>query len=56
MTASIGLIEVGISIFKLLKYLSYVKSDFDRGCGRLHGLMRASMQGSLAVNVAVRFK
>ena len=38
------------------KYLSHVTSDFDQGCGRLHGLMRASRQGSLAVVAAVRFK
>ena len=35
---------------------SYVTSDFDQGCGRLHGLIRTCMPVSLAFNAAVCFK
>ena len=40
MVASNGLIEVRIFIFELHE-LSYLISDFDRICGRLHGLISA---------------
>ena len=35
---------------------SYFTSDFDQVCGRLQGLIRACMSGSLAFNVAVPLK
>ena len=49
-----GLIDVRISIFKLLK-LSYFISDFDQVCGRLYGLTRACMSESHVYKVAVPF-
>ena len=55
MAASIGSIDVRISIFKLLK-LSYFISDIDQVCGRLLGLIRACMSDSHAYKVAVPFK
>ena len=55
MAASIGLIDVRILIFKLLK-LSYFISNFDQVCGGLHGLLRTCMSDSHAYEVAVPFK
>ena len=55
MTASIGLIDVRILIFKLL-YLSYFIYDFDQVYGRLHGLIRGCMSDSHAYKVAVPFR
>ena len=55
MVASMGLIDVRILIFKLLK-LSYYISDFDQVCGRLHGLIRDFMSDSHAYEVALPFK
>ena len=36
--------------------MSYFISDFDRVCGRLHGLIRACISESFVFNVAVPFK
>ena len=55
MASSMGLIDVRISIFKLLK-LSYFISDFDRVCGRLYGLTRACISDSHAYKFAVPLK
>ena len=54
MAASNGLIDVRILILKLL-YLSYLMSDFDRGCGKLCGLIRACLSDSHAYKVVVPF-
>ena len=48
-----GLIDVIILLFIAL---SYFISDFDRVCGRLHGLIRACLSDSHACKVAVPFK
>ena len=54
MAASNGLTDVKILIFKLF-FLSYLMSDFDRGCGELCGLVRTCLSDSHAYKVAVPF-
>ena len=54
MEASIGLLEVRILLFRLLK-VSYLSSDFDLVCGSLHRWIMACKSDSLAVNVVVPF-
>ena len=54
MVASIGLLQVRIRIFGLLKH-SYFMSDLYQFCGRMHGLLRSCISDSHALNVVVPF-